>query len=615
MGKMTSKLTLRLSTSGSPKKRQSICDSSQNTPTNRKTPARRPAENGNSEPPAKRNRSDAHERPNGKNTENGRNSENRRQAPEEEKTRRRRTLKAGDDGAPRCTFCKEVQTSELESLTECAGCKAPYHIRRCLKYYKDEELAKHILELDDWFCPRCITCSTCAEFISDSQNLECSSCCRAWHGACAPKGIYPSGQIEAAWFCGNCAKVNKLKDGLSSDKPTRRSKSLVPVGRKSRSSKDVLEFNGDIDELTDLINKRDFTWDYLNHKAGFSSDPPIRPSPSKKNKHRNDDDYDYSKAGKSETIPPVVAKDVKLFKEAAVEAYPEIPGASHPPPGQFLHFGTGKSCKAIYTSAYEEPLHSSPDLYACKFCLHTTHLKEDLIVHWDHCTATHPPGNEIYRHDGVSFFEVDGAVQKKYCQDLCLISKLFIASKTLFAEVETFIFYVLCEITTEGFVIVGYFSKEKNPSKNNNLSCLLVLPMVQKMGYGRLLIDMSYELSRRELKVGHPEHPLSDLGILAYRGYWRGVLLCYLRKHRNSDRLSIKDMCLATRITPVDIVNQLMLDNIINFKGGVYSIKISKRALKFPLSQFRQRLVDPSKLVWKPQNIEHLDPTKINTYV
>lgn len=239
-----------------------------------------------------------------------------------------------------------------------------------------------------------------------------------------------------------------------------------------------------------------------------------------------------------------------------------------------------------------------------------------MIVHWDICNAKHPPGTEIYRNDGLAFFEVDGAVQKKYCQDLCLISKLFIASKTLYDEVETFKFYVLCEITTEGYVIVGYFSKEKNPSKNNNLSCLLVLPMVQKMGYGRLLIDMSYELSRLEMRIGHPEHPLSDLGILAYRGYWRSSLLCYIREHRNYDRLNIKDMCLATRIAPVDIVNQLMLDNMIVLKGGVYSIKIGKRALKFPLSQCRRRFVDPSQLFWKPKpSAERLDPTKINNYV
>lgn len=33
--------------------------------------------------------------------------------------------------------------------------------------------------------------------------------------------------------------------------------------------------------------------------------------------------------------------------------------------------------------------------------------------------------------------------------------------------------------------------QEKNPTKNNNLSCLLTLPSKQKSGYGKLLIDLS----------------------------------------------------------------------------------------------------------------------------
>jgi histone acetyltransferase MYST1 len=35
----------------------------------------------------------------------------------------------------------------------------------------------------------------------------------------------------------------------------------------------------------------------------------------------------------------------------------------------------------------------------------------------------HPPGNEIYRHENLSVFEVDGAVSKTYCQNLCYFAK------------------------------------------------------------------------------------------------------------------------------------------------------------------------------------------------
>ena len=90
----------------------------------------------------------------------------------------------------------------------------------------------------------------------------------------------------------------------------------------------------------------------------------------------------------------------------------------------------------------------------------------------------HPPGNEIYRKDKISFFEIDGRKNKvrlsttlcaksdnvscllqAYAQNLCLVAKLFLDHKTLYYDTDPFLFYVMTEIDSQGFHFVGYFSK------------------------------------------------------------------------------------------------------------------------------------------------------------
>lgn len=75
------------------------------------------------------------------------------------------------------------------------------------------------------------------------------------------------------------------------------------------------------------------------------------------------------------------------------------------------------------------------------------------------CGLYHPPANEIYRREDLSVFEVDGNANKIYCQNLCLLAKLFLDHKTLYYDVEPFLFYVLTKNDEYGSHLVGYFSK------------------------------------------------------------------------------------------------------------------------------------------------------------
>jgi len=70
-----------------------------------------------------------------------------------------------------------------------------------------------------------------------------------------------------------------------------------------------------------------------------------------------------------------------------------------------------------------------------------------------------PPGNEVYRDGALSIHEVDGDVNREYCQNLCLLAKLFLDHKTLYYDVEPFLFYVLTHSDSSGTHLIGYFSK------------------------------------------------------------------------------------------------------------------------------------------------------------
>jgi len=84
------------------------------------------------------------------------------------------------------------------------------------------------------------------------------------------------------------------------------------------------------------------------------------------------------------------------------------------------------------------------------------------------CDYTGPPGKLIYLQNNLAVFELDGDVQKLYCQNLSLMAKLFLDHKALYYDVAPFMFYVLCEVDEEGTHICGYFSKV--PDLNSGIS-------------------------------------------------------------------------------------------------------------------------------------------------
>lgn len=265
--------------------------------------------------------------------------------------------------------------------------------------------------------------------------------------------------------------------------------------------------------------------------------------------------------------------------------------------------------KPWYFSPYPQELTNLPCIYLCEFCLKYLKSKKCLQRHAEKCTLRHPPGNEIYRKSSISFFEIDGRKNKAYAQNLCLLAKCFLDHKTLYYDTDPFLFYIMTLFDNRGFHIVGYFSKEKESSEDYNVACILTLPPYQRMGYGKLLIEFSYELSKFEGKTGSPEKPLSDLGLLSYRSYWAETILEILLSLKPQEggegrpMMTINEISEVTAIKKDDVISTLQYLNLINYYKGQYIITLSKdvvSAYDRAITKRRVR-IDPKSLHWTPK--------------
>lgn len=314
-----------------------------------------------------------------------------------------------------------------------------------------------------------------------------------------------------------------------------------------------------------------------------------------------------------------------------------------------------------HAAPYPEEYSRNEHLYICEFCL--KYMNSDYVA-WRHklkCSARHPPGDEIYRQNIVnpetkqettlSFFEVDGRRNPLYCQNLCLLAKLFLGSKTLYYDVEPFLFYIMTENDDHGCHFVGYFSKEKRgmgapappieprtsfdenaqstsgasqallegtaqdpalQNPGNNVSCILVLPVHMRRGFGRVLIEFSYLLTQVEGRTGSPEKPLSDMGLVSYRSYWRNVLCKLLLRYRDNEeeanagkQLTVVQIAKETGMTPDDIVSTLegLRALVRDPHTGTYALRLDYDYMREYVDKHEKKAtikINPENLCWTP---------------
>lgn len=254
-----------------------------------------------------------------------------------------------------------------------------------------------------------------------------------------------------------------------------------------------------------------------------------------------------------------------------------------------------------YFSPYPMEYTEEGSLYICDFSLSYFASRKQFERFRTKCTLQHPPGNEIYRDDYVSFFEIDGRNQRTWCRNLCLLSKLFLDHKTLYYDVDPFLFYCMTRRDELGHHLVGYFSKEKESADGYNVACILTLPQYQRHGYGKLLIQFSYELSKKENKVGSPEKPLSDLGLLSYRAFWAETIASVLIEGKPNE-ISVEEISHQTAMTTTDILHTLQTMNMLRYYKGQHIICITDQVAQAheKLKKKKRHKLDANKLIWKP---------------
>ncbi|KAJ2085577.1 K(lysine) acetyltransferase [Coemansia sp. RSA 986] len=258
------------------------------------------------------------------------------------------------------------------------------------------------------------------------------------------------------------------------------------------------------------------------------------------------------------------------------------------------------------------------------------------------CPDPFPRGRRVYEDAGASLYEVDGKEHALYCQNLCLLSKLFLDQKTIFYDIGSFLFYILLvkqndyppkhqtngptlggrALEPHSYTFAGYFSKEKYSIEQNNLACIIVLPPFRGQNYGQLLIELSYELTKRERTTGGPEQPLSSQGFHSYRSHWRRAIALTLLgqsqaaerynsqshdaiQHHNHKRekdrrfFSLSRLALLTGIRIDDVLFTLEDLGLLGFWLGKHTVCISDETLHRTIAENRISLgmrMDPTGL-------------------
>ncbi|XP_042252684.1 histone acetyltransferase KAT6B isoform X2 [Thunnus thynnus] len=485
------------------------------------------------------------------------------------------------DPIPICSFCLGTKESNRdkrpEELLSCADCGSSGH-PSCLKF--SPELTSNVKRLR-WQCIECKTCSSCRiQGKNADEMLFCDSCDRGFHMECCDPPL--SRMPKGTWICQVCRPKENGKKLLHKKADQIKRRYAKPIGRPRNKLKQRMS-----------VTSGDGSMVALGGRGSPGHNGELRV--------KQEAQADFAAMSRDHVTEEDIETFMRVQELAAQRTGPLMNTDSMRCPA-VIEFGKNE-IQTWYSSPYPPEYSRLQKLYLCEFCLKYMRSKNILQRHTKKCGWFHPPANEIYRKDDLSVFEVDGNVSKLFCQNLCLLAKLFLDHKTLYYDVEPFLFYILTKNDEKGCHLVGYFSKEKLCQQKYNVSCIMIMPQYQRQGFGRFLIDFSYLLTRQEGQAGSPEKPLSDLGRLSYLAYWKSVILEYLYKHPDK-HISVKGISRATGMCPHDIAATLQQLGMIDRQDGRIVLIRRERLIQRHMERLRanprQNEVDPDALRWTP---------------
>lgn len=116
---------------------------------------------------------------------------------------------------------------------------------------------------------------------------------------------------------------------------------------------------------------------------------------------------------------------------------------------------------------------------------------------------------------------------------------------------------------------------------NNNLACILIFPPWQRQGLGKILIGASYELSKREGRIGGPEKPLSELGRKGYIKFWEARIADAILRTKMKTTMTVEGLATRCWLLPEDAMAALKsMDLLEKSKKSDGSLVVSKARVK-----------------------------------